>query len=48
MDKLAAAGFAAGCFPHLGAGLGAGLRTVGATSFLGIHFFSGSDQDELA
>ena len=34
-------GVAASCFPHLGAGLGAGLATVGATSFLGIHFSSG-------
>ena len=41
MDELAAAGFAAGCFPRLGAGLGAGLATVGASSFLGIHFSSG-------
>ena len=31
-------GWAASSFPFLGAGLGAGLATVGATSFLGIHF----------
>ena len=31
MDKLPADGFAAGCLPHLGAGLGAGFGTVGAT-----------------
>ena len=40
IDKLAAAGFAAGCFPRLGAGLGA----VGATSFLGTHFSSSMSQ----
>ena len=40
MDELAAVGFAAGCFPRLGAGLGAGLATVGASSFVGIHFSS--------
>ena len=41
MDALAAAGFAAACFPRLAAGFGAGLATVGASSFLGIHFASG-------
>ena len=44
MDKLTAAGFAAGCFPRLGAGLGAALGTVGASSFWGIHFSSGMSQ----
>ena len=50
MDALAAAGFAAACFPRLAdvgkrgkgaAGFGAGLATVGASSFLGNHFGGG-------
>ena len=32
MDELAAASLAAGCFLCLGAGLGAGLATVGAST----------------
>ena len=32
LPQLASASFNAGCFPHLGAGLGAGLGTVDATS----------------
>ena len=31
-DKLAAAGFPAGCFPHLGAGLGADLGKIDGTN----------------
>ena len=42
MHELAAIDLAAGHFQRLGAGWGAGLGTVGATSFLGIHFFSGT------
>ena len=38
MDELATAGFTAHCFPRLGAGLGAGLGTVGAT-LMNDHFW---------